>query len=181
MVSWKGGLLLVVVLAALAFIAFQTRPRPAPEVAALFPCDVVNALDLLVTGRDGKQVEVSRPTDRDSWVVVKPVSAPADQDSARSLVQDLHSIVPSNAIEHPDPPTAYGLDSPRVTVTCRVTSGASYTLTVGKENFDSSGYYAAKAGDGRVYVISSVPIDDFDRQLITPPVRSGASPAPSPN
>ncbi len=181
MVSWKSGLLLVVVLAALAFIAFQTRPRPAPEVPALFPCDVVNALDLLVTGRDGRQVEVSRPTDRDPWVVVKPVAAPADQDSARALVQDLHSIVPDNAIEHPDAPSVYGLDSPRVTVTCRVTSGASYTLTVGKENFDSSGYYAAKSGDGRVYVISSVPIDDFDRQLIAPPVRTGASPIPSPN
>jgi hypothetical protein len=181
MVNWKSGLLLLVALAVLAVIAFQARPRPAPAVAPLFACDVVNALDLLVTGRDGKQVEVSRPTDRDSWVVVKPVSAPADQDSARALVQDLHSILPDNAIEHPDAPSVYGLDSPRLTATCRVTSGASYTLTVGKENFDSSGYYAAKAGDGRVYVISSVPIDDFDRQLITPPVRSGASPSPSPN
>jgi len=47
------------------------------------------------------------------------------------------------------------------------------------ENFDSSGYYAAKAGDGRVYVISSVPIDDYDRQLVTPPVLSGASPIPT--
>jgi hypothetical protein len=181
MVNWKSGLLLLAVLAVLAFIAFQTRPRPAPPESVLFPCDVVNALDLLVTGRDGKQVEVARPTDRDAWVVVKPVSAPADQDSARALVEDLHSIVPGNAIQHPDAPSVYGLDSPRVTVRCRVTSGASYTLTVGKENFDSSGYYAAKAGDGRVYVISSVPIDDFDRQLITPPVRSGASPSPSPN
>jgi hypothetical protein len=181
LVSWKGGLLLVVVLAGLAFIAFQTRPRPEPGASPLFPCDVVNALDLLVTGADGRQVEVSRPTNRDSWVVVRPTAAAADQDSARSLVQDLHSIVPANAIEHPDAPSAYGLDSPRLTATCRVTSGASYTLTVGRENFDSSGYYAAKAGDGRVYVISSVPIDDFDRQLVTPPVRSGASPIPSPS
>ena len=182
MVSWKGGLLLLAVLAVLVFAAFLVRPEPAPAPAArLFPCDVINALDLLVTGRDGRQVEVARTTDRESWVLVKPYAAPADQDSARSLVQDLHSIVPENAIQHPDAPPAYGLDSPRLTVTCRVTSGASYTLTVGKENFDSSGYYAAKAGDGRVYVISSVPIDDYDRQLVTPPVRSGASPSPSPN
>ena len=143
----------------------------------LFACDVTNALDLLVAGQAGKQVEVARPTQRDLWVLVKPFAAAADQDLARSLVEDLHSVVPVNALQHPDAPSAYGLDNPRVVVTCRVTSGASYTLTVGKENFDRSGYYAAKAGDGRVYVISSVPIDDFDRNLVTPPVRAGASPS----
>jgi hypothetical protein len=169
---------LLAVLVALGVYAYTSRPQPAPEAPPLFPCDVTNALDLLMTRHDGKQVEVSRPTERDSWVLVKPFAAPADQDSARSLVEDLHSVVPENAIQHPDAPSAYGLDSPRVTVTCRVASGASYTLTVGKENFDRSGYYAAKAGDGRVYVISSVPIDDFERNLVTPPVRAGASPTP---
>jgi hypothetical protein len=178
-VSWKGLLLLGVVLAALGVYAWVTRPQPPPEAPPLFPCDVANALDVLVTGHDGKQVEVMRPSLHELWVVVKPVPAPADQDNARTLAEDLHSIVPKNAIAHPDPPATYGLDSPRVTVTCRVSSGASYTLTVGKENFDSSGYYAAKAGDGRVYVISSVPIDDYDRQLVTPPVLSGASPTPT--
>ena len=170
--------MLAVLLVALGVYAWVSRPQPEPEAPVLFPCDVTNALDVLVTGHDGRQVEVRRPSVHDSWLVVKPVQAPADQDNARSLAEDLHSIVPKNAIDHPDPPAAYGLDSPRVTVTCRVNSGASYTLTVGKENFDSSGYYAAKAGDGRVYVISSVPIDDYDRQLVTPPVLSGASPTP---
>lgn len=139
---------------------------------------MTNALDLLVAGAAGKQVEVARPSDRDLWVLVKPFAAPADQDLARSLVEDLHSVAALNALQNPDAPSAYGLDNPRLTVTCRVTSGASYTLTVGKENFDASGYYAAKSGDGRVYVISSVPIDDFDRNLVTPPVRAGASPSP---
>lgn len=170
--------MLAAVLVGLGAYAYLSRPQPAPEAPPLFPCDVTNALDVLVTGQNGKQVEVSRPSEHQLWVVVKPVSAPADQDLARTLAEDLHSVVPKNTIQHPDPPAAYGLDTPRVTVTCRVTSGASYTLTVGKENFDSSGYYAAKAGDGRVYVISSVPIDDYDRQLVTPPVLSGASPNP---
>jgi len=178
-VSWKGLLLLGVVLAGLGVYALMSRPQPQPEKPPLFPCDVTNAVDVLVTGHDAKQVEVTRPSIHDLWVVVKPVSARADQDGARMLAEDLHSIVPKNAIDDPDPPATYGLDSPRVTVTCRVSSGASYTLTVGKENFDSSGYYAAKSGDGRVYVISSVPIDDYDRQLVTPPVLSGASPTPT--
>ncbi len=178
-VSWKGLFLLGVVLAGLGVYAWISRPQPPAEKTPLFPCDITNALDVLVTARDGKQVQVTRPSIHDLWVVVKPVSAPADQDNARTLAEDLHSIVPKNAIDHPDPPVSYGLDNPRLTVTCRVSSGASYTLTVGKENFDSSGYYAARVGDGRVYVISSVPIDDYDRQLVTPPVLSGASPTPS--
>jgi len=171
--------LLAAVLAGIAVYAWVNRPQPVPEAQPLFPCDVTNAIDVLVTGHDGKQVEVTRPSIRELWVVVKPLRAPADQDSARTLAEDLHSIVPKNRIDHPDAPAAYGLDSPRLAVTCRVNSGASYTLTVGKENFDRSGYYAAKTGDGRVYVISSVPIDDYDRQLVTPPVLTGASPTPT--
>ena len=52
-VSWKGLLLLGLVLAALGVYAWVTRPQPPPEAPPLFPCDVTNALDVLVTGRGG--------------------------------------------------------------------------------------------------------------------------------
>ena len=54
---------------------------------------------------------------------------------------------------------------------CRVQSGRSYNLTVGKQSFDGSGYYARKGGDSRVYIVSSVEVDGFDKALSKPPVK----------
>ena len=41
MVSWKGGLVLLVVLAGLGAYALATRPGPAAPQKAFVPCDVV--------------------------------------------------------------------------------------------------------------------------------------------
>lgn len=130
---------------------------------------------LLVEAPGGRAVEISRTAPGEQWRVTRPVEGAADQEAARQLAQDLHSIIPESSVDHPAKPAEFGLDAPREVVTCRVKDGASYTLTVGKETFDGGGYYARKGGDSRVYVISSVPIDDFDRNLKDPPVKPAAS------
>jgi hypothetical protein len=174
-VSWKGLAALLVVLAAAGAYAWFTRPQPAPAAAHLFPCQETNMIGLLVQAQDGAAVEISRPAIRENWVVVKPVQAPANQEFARTLAEDLYSITPEGTVTNPGPASDYGLDTPRDIVTCRVKDGSSYTLTVGKGTFDGGAYYALKGGDPRVYVVSSVPIDDFDRNLKDPPV---STPAP---
>lgn len=166
--------LLVLLLAAVVY-AWVTRPQPPPPAAALFPCQETNMVGLLVHGQGGKVVEIGRAKVGDQWSVLQPVHAPADQEAARVLAQDLHSITHESQVDNPGPPSEYGLDNPRETATCREQDGGSYTLTVGKETFDGGAYYALKDGDRRVYVISSVPIDDLDRNLKDPPVKPGAS------
>ena len=175
MVSWKGLAAILVVLAAIVAYAWFSRPQPGPPAAHLFQCQEANMVGLLVEGQGGAVVEISRTAVGENWNVVKPVNHLANQDFARQLAEDLYSIVPEGTVKNPGPLTDYGLDKPRELVTCRVKDGASYTLTVGKETFDGGAYYAVKGGDPRVYVVSSVPIDDFDRNLKDPPV---STPAP---
>jgi hypothetical protein len=175
MVSWKGLAAVLVVLAAVGAYTWFSRPQPAPVAAHLFPCQETNMVGLLVQAPAGAVVEISRPAIRENWVVVKPVQAAANQDVARQLAEDLYSIQPQGTVASPGPVADYGLDAPRDIVTCRVKDGTSYTLTVGKETFDGGAYYALKGGDPRIYVVSSVPIDDFDRNLKDPPV---STPAP---
>lgn len=175
MVSWKGAAALLVLLLAAGVYAWVTRPQPPKPAAPLFPCEETNMVGLVVHGQGGQVVEIGRARVGDQWNVLQPVHAVADQESARILAQDLHSIKYDSRVDNPASPSEYGLDNPRETATCREQDGSSYTLTVGKETFDGGAYYALRDGDRRVYVISSVPIDDLDRNLKDPPVKPGAS------
>jgi hypothetical protein len=120
--------------------------------------------------------ELERVTPRDPWRLTQPRPAIADSSGAQYLMSSIEAIKVLNTIERPQPASAYGLDQPREVVACRVMSGRSYNLSVGNQSFDGSGYYTQKAGDSRVYVISSVAVDEFDKVLAEPPVQ----PTPSP-
>jgi hypothetical protein len=174
-VSWKGGILLLGVLAALAVYLLANRPRPAPQPPPLIPCGVLNTVYMRIEG-GGRTLELQRPTVTSEWDVLQPAMAPGDPRSIDFLVNDLNSLEILNTISTPQAKSQYGLDAPSFAVTCRAGSGRSYNLTVGKKSFDGSGYYAQKGGDHRVYVISSVEVDGFDRALSKPPVK----PTPSP-
>lgn len=180
MVSWKSGLLLLAVLAGLAVYAYASRPQPAPPKRALMPCGLLDTISLEIKAPD-RTLLLDRPTPDAAWQVRQPVSAPGDPNAIAQLFGAVDSIKVLNTIAVPQPETAYGFDQPREVVTCRVTSGSSYTLSIGNQSFDSSGYYARKSGDGRVYVISSVEVDSFDSALKQPPVPPNPSPSPVPS
>lgn len=175
MVSWKGAVALLAVLVAAVAYAWFSRPSPPAPAAHLFPCQETNMVGLLVKAQDGRVIEIGRSAIGQQWRVIQPVQAAADQMSAQQLAEDLYSIAPQGTVTNPGPPSDYGFDNPREVATCRLASGGSYTLTIGKTTFDGGAYYGQKSGDPRVYVVSSVPIDDFDRNLKDPPV---STPAP---
>ena len=175
MVSWKWGVVLLGVLAALVVYVVATRPRPAPQTPALIPCGVLDTVYLRVQG-GGRTLELQRSTPTAQWTVLQPVEAPGDPGSVDFLVNEVNSLEVLNTISTPRPRSQYGLAEPAFDVSCRVKAGRSYNLTVGKQSFDGSGYYAQRGGDSRVYIISSVEVDAFDKALSKPPVK----PAPSP-
>lgn len=59
----------------------------------------------------------------------------------------------------------------RPALTCRVGSGASYTLSDGNQGFDGSGHIAQEWADSRVIVTSAVAGDSFTRAVAEPPVK----------
>lgn len=186
MTSWKGAVLLLAVVAGLGIYAYNTRPHPSegPRIQSLIPCSAPDTLGITIEG-GGKLVEFARGTALDSWQVVRPIQAEVDPVAMDILVSSVHSVEAQNTLRSPDPGILSGLAKPRETVTCRVKAGSSYTLSIGGESFDGAGYYAQRGGDSAVYVISSVQVDAFDRNLASPPVKQptlppgGPSPAPT--
>jgi len=177
LISWRTGALLLLVLAGLAVYAYVTRPgqgTPQPQAASFLACPSIDMVVIRVEG-GGRVTQVERPTPRDPWRVTLPVAAPADSDAVSYLESSVTAVKVLNTLSASSAPASDGLASPREILTCRVDDGRSYTLSVGNPSFDGSGYYARRSGDGRVYVISSVEVDAFDRALAEPPVK------PSPN
>lgn len=178
MVSWRGGVALLLILVGLGVFAYVTRSRPAPAApaATFLPCRSVDLVDVSIQGQ-GKVMEMQRTTPEDPWRVVRPAPAPGDPDAASYLTSAVESVRTINTIPVPQAAATYGLAPARETLTCRVDRGGSYTLSIGNQSFDGSGWYAQRSGDSRVYVISGVEVDAFDRALAKPPVKPSPSPS----
>ena len=73
-------------------------------------------------------LERSRPGAR--WLVKKPVAAPAEPVSVQFILDAIKAIRVLNTLGRPQPLETYGLVTPRIVLTCRVTNGASYTLSI---------------------------------------------------
>jgi len=189
LINWKAAAVLVVVLVAVAVYALQTRPGTAPSKTAvgLLPCDVVQTLDLKITAASGKVVEVRRSAAPDAWQLVQPSPGPADGAAVDDLLGTAAQLQSTDTLKTPPATADLGLEPARLTVACTLAKGASYTLSIGGQNFDGSGDYARARGDARVYVISSATVAKFQQALDQPPVRpfpspsGSASPNPSPS
>ena len=175
MVSWKGGLLLLALLAGLAVYALVSRPGPAPAQASFVPCNVVKAVYFRIQGVD-RTVELQRTTPTAPWRLLQPAPSEVDANRVTTIVNAMDVIRVQNTISKPGPDSQYGLAPAREVLTCRLSDGSSYNLSVGSQSFDGSGYYARKGGDNRVFVISSIEVQQFDQALADPPVK----PTPSP-
>ena len=182
MINWKVALLLVAVLVGLAVYAFQSRPQPKPAkpTPALFPCAAADAVDLRISSPDGKLTELHLAFDG-TWQQTAPVAASADPAAVSDLLLTASTLQSSDTLRAVPAGQDLGLSPPRLTVLCALRKGASYTLTVGGQNFDGSGSYARVSGDSRVHVIPSAAVQKFQKVLLEPPIRRSPSPAGSPS
>jgi hypothetical protein len=182
-INWKAALALVVVLLALGVYALQSRPAPAKPAAVLLPCDVIQTLDLKLTGPGGKVLELRRSSAGGPWQLLAPSAGPADGTVVDDLLATAAQLQSSDTLKTPPAEPDLGLDPARLTVACTLAKGGSYTLSIGGQNFDGSGDYARVSGDARVYVIPSATVAKFQQALDQPPVRPSPSPSgsPSPN
>jgi Domain of unknown function (DUF4340) len=188
-INWKVAIGLAAVLVALAVLALQSHPRTtSPQPASgLLRCDVVQTLDLRVSGPAGKVVEARRSAAGDAWQLVQPSAGPADGAAVDGLLAAAAQLQSTDTLKTPPAPQDLGLDPAQLTVACTLAKGGSYTLSIGGQNFDGSGDYARVSGDARVHVIPSATVAKFQQALDQPPVRpspspsGSASPSPSPS
>lgn len=182
MINWKTALVLVAVLAGLAIYAFQSRPQPTTPkpTPPLFHCPTTEAVDLRVSSPDGRATEFHLTFDG-IWQLTAPVAELADPPAVSDLLATASQLQSTDTLASVPPGQDLGLSPPRLTVTCVLRKGASYTLTVGGQNFDGSGSYARVSGDSRVHVIPSAAVQKFQKVLVEPPVRRSPSPAGSPS
>src|SRR5215472_10096746 len=116
-------------------------------------CPLTDVVDVSIAG-GGSVVELQRATPGDPWRVVRPVADAGDPSAMQYLISALTSVTVVNTIPTPQAAAGYGLAPPREIVTCRNENSSSSTLAIGNQSFDGSGWYAQKAGDSRVFVIS---------------------------
>ena len=188
LVNWKAAVFLAVVLIALGVYALQGRSQPAasPANPSPLPCDLAGTVDLRVTGQ-AAAVEVTRAAAGGEWRLVQPRAAPADGAAIDGVLLAASQLRPSATLKSVPSAQDLGLEPPRLTIFCTLAKGASYTLSIGGQNFDGSGDYARVSGDARVLVIPSAAEAKFQGILDQPPVRpspspsGSASPSPSPS
>jgi hypothetical protein len=183
LINWKAAVVLLAVLAGLAVYAFQTRPHSsAPKpMPALFPCHTNETVDLRLSSPDGKVVAVHRASPVEEWRLTQPSTGPADGAAVVDVLLTANQLRATTTLPAVPSGQDLGFDPPQLTVACLLQKGASYTLTVGGQNFDGSGSYARVSGDSRVHVIPSAAVQKFKKVLAQPPVRPSPSPAGSPS
>ena len=177
MVSWKGAVVLAVVLLGIVGYLVVSQQRSHSQPPPFVSCDPATAVSLQVEGQ-GHTFAMQRSDDLREWQITQPVRQTADGTAADGLVESADGVQVLNTIDRPGALGQYGLDRPRDVVTCRVKAGTSFTLSVGNPSFDGSGYYARKEGDSRVYVISGVQVEALERALTAPPVGRPSNPTP---
>ena len=92
----------------------------------------------------------------DKWAIDRPVSARADQDRVRTLLNDIVAIYAEKFIDEPKELTGYGLDKPRATVTVELAPPKPTTQAT----------QASKPAKGRVITITFGTVADKKEQTI---------------
>lgn len=179
---------MLVLFVAVAVYAVQSRPRPAsppPPARALVPCEPSETLELSITSSGGGDLLVQRSATGAEWTVKRPRPGAADGAAVDGLLGALSSLHATESLKETAPGQDLGLQPPGTTISCSLSGGASYTLSVGGQSFDGNGNYARVSGDAKVHVIPAAEVAKFQKAVAQPPYRPSPTPSgptsPSPS
>lgn len=139
--------------------------------------DTANIEKIVVNGEYGKLVFVSKLTSESktessdstigtslyTWELEGYDQNLIASSAVNAAADNLASIYATRIMESDQSQkTIYGLDKPTVTAEVILREGENYTLTVGAESPDGSGYYACITGDPKIYLISAGTVNNFN-------------------
>ena len=154
------GVLLVVCIAAFAVSRYEEKKeqiKNSGEVILEIPTDSVTALSW--TNESG----TFSFTKDETWVYDDDNAFPVDEEKINDLLEQFTSFAAAFAIDDVEDYAQYGLDEPICTI--KITAGEeSYTVELGDfSKMDEQRYVSI--GDGKVYLVSHDPLDEFDSVL----------------
>ena len=154
------GVLLVVCIAAFAVSRYEEKKeqiKNSGEVILEIPTDSVTALSW--TNDSG----TFSFTKDETWVYDDDNAFPVDEEKINDLLEQFTSFAAAFAIDDVEDYAQYGLDEPICTI--HITAGEeSYTVELGDfSKMDEQRYVSI--GDGKVYLVSHDPLDEFDSVL----------------
>ena len=154
------GVLLVVCIAAFAISRYEEKKeqiKNSGEVILEIPTDSVTALSW--TNESG----TFSFTKDETWVYDDDNAFPVDEEKINDLLEQFTSFAAAFAIDDVEDYAQYGLDEPICTI--HITAGEeSYTVELGDfSKMDEQRYVSI--GDGKVYLVSHDPLDEFDSVL----------------
>lgn len=154
------GVLLVVCIAAFAVSRYEEKKeqiKNSGEVILEIPTDSVTALSW--TNESG----TFSFTKDETWVYDDDNAFPVDEEKINDLLEQFTSFAAAFAIDDVEDFAQYGLDEPICTI--HITADEeSYTVELGDfSKMDEQRYVSI--GDGKVYLVSHDPLDEFDAVL----------------
>ena len=155
--SWRRIVVLLVLVAGLGtYLWVYEIPKAQEEgkKAKLVGVDkdAITGIDLVFPDR-----EIELKKGDQGWRLVKPVDAPADDTTVKSLVNTLADAEVQRTLdEAPQDPAAFGLDKPSPLVKLSVKSGAEPPpIAVGKNTAIGAKSYVRKGDEPKLYLTTS--------------------------
>ncbi len=178
---------LLAVLIALSAYVYYGAPAtsPATPTPGAKPADA--QLDVWTLEESQIQAVSVRRGDQEAGVErageewrLTPSGEPADRLRVNSLMFRLAAIRATFRVPSTTNDAEFGLATPSMVATVRLSSGETRTLTVGGKAPAESGTYARKDGDAAIYLISNALVQDLERIVTEPPRPPSPTPLPSP-
>lgn len=129
--------------------------------------------ELSVVG-GGKTTIVAQGGDG-KWTLKQPEEGPADEVRVQSMISRLASLSSTRTIDSPGNLADFGLATPKAEAKITLQDGKSYSLLVGDETPDKSGYYVKLPDATSVEVVQDLIGSDLMGMLTNPP-----KPTPTP-
>lgn len=158
--KYRNTVILVLVLAALiAFVYYNDQQR----ASAPLPTPVPQTLVLDLKGEDVTQIAVTTPLSRtvvrrngDAWQIAEPALEDADSARLNELASSFARISATRALtDTPGNLGPFGLVTGTLTVTLQFKDNHAEALRFGNAAVGGSAYYVQRAGDPKVYLVSS--------------------------
>ncbi len=105
-----------------------------------------------------------------AWSLTQPGPQPADQTLAASDVSSLTTLAVDGTITTATDLTAFGVLSPTFTMEIDLADGSKLAAVIGDKAPAGTDYYALRAGEKQVVLLSSTAHDTLTNLLASPPV-----------